>query len=94
MVATATSGTAVVTLPSDTQILITREFNARKHLVYKAWTTHSTADVSMGWIAVLALGTFLWFVYGLILRDAPLIAANGISCALSLVILSLKLRYG
>lgn len=30
---------AVVTLPSDTQILITREFDAPKHLIYKAWTT-------------------------------------------------------
>ena len=37
--ATASRGTAVVTLPSDTQILITREFAAPKHLVYKAWTT-------------------------------------------------------
>ena len=37
--ALATEGTAVVTLPSDTQILITREFNAPKHLVYRAWTT-------------------------------------------------------
>ena len=36
--ATASSGTAVVTLPSDTQILITREFAAPKHLVYQAWT--------------------------------------------------------
>ena len=33
------SGTAVVTLPIDTQILITREFDAPKHLVYAAWTT-------------------------------------------------------
>jgi uncharacterized protein YndB with AHSA1/START domain len=30
---------AVVTLPTDTQILITREFDAPKHLVYKAFTT-------------------------------------------------------
>jgi uncharacterized protein YndB with AHSA1/START domain len=37
--AMASSGTAVVTLPTDTQILITREFAAPKHLVYKAWTT-------------------------------------------------------
>jgi uncharacterized protein YndB with AHSA1/START domain len=37
--AMTSSGTAVVTLPSDTQILITREFAAPKHLVYKAWTT-------------------------------------------------------
>jgi uncharacterized protein YndB with AHSA1/START domain len=28
-----------VTLPTDEQILITREFNAPRHLVYKAYTT-------------------------------------------------------
>jgi len=39
MVAMTSSGTATVTLPTDEQILITREFNAPKHLVYKAWTT-------------------------------------------------------
>jgi uncharacterized protein YndB with AHSA1/START domain len=33
------SGAAVVTLPTDTQILITREFNAPRHLVFRAWTT-------------------------------------------------------
>jgi uncharacterized protein YndB with AHSA1/START domain len=36
---TTSSGTAKVTLPADEQILITREFDAPKHLVYKAWTT-------------------------------------------------------
>ena len=33
------SGTATVTLPTDEQILITREFDAQRHLVYKAYTT-------------------------------------------------------
>jgi uncharacterized protein YndB with AHSA1/START domain len=33
------SGTATVTLPTDEQILITREFDAPKELVYKAFTT-------------------------------------------------------
>jgi uncharacterized protein YndB with AHSA1/START domain len=37
--AVASSGTATVTLPTDEQILITREFDAAKHLVYTAWTT-------------------------------------------------------
>ncbi len=37
--AMTTSGTAKVTLPTDQQILITREFDAPKHLVYEAWTT-------------------------------------------------------
>ena len=33
------SGTAMVTLPTDKEILITREFDAPTHLVYRAWTT-------------------------------------------------------
>ncbi|HVC39027.1 MAG TPA: SRPBCC family protein [Candidatus Dormibacteraeota bacterium] len=33
------SGTAAVTLPSASQILIRREFASPKHLVYRAWTT-------------------------------------------------------
>ena len=33
------SGTATITLPSDEEILITREFDAPRHLVYRAWTT-------------------------------------------------------
>jgi uncharacterized protein YndB with AHSA1/START domain len=37
--APVSSGTAKVTLPTDDQILITREFDAPKHLVYRAWTT-------------------------------------------------------
>jgi uncharacterized protein YndB with AHSA1/START domain len=35
----ASSGTAKVTLPDDRQILIVREFDAPKELVYEAWTT-------------------------------------------------------
>ena len=37
--AATSSGTAKVTLPADDQILITREFDAPKHLVYEAFTT-------------------------------------------------------
>ena len=33
-----TSGTAKVTLPTDEQILIMREFDAPRHLVWEAWT--------------------------------------------------------
>jgi uncharacterized protein YndB with AHSA1/START domain len=33
-----TSATAKVTLPADDQILITREFDAPRHLVYRAYT--------------------------------------------------------
>ncbi len=39
--AVTTSGTAKVTLPTDEQILITREFDAPRHLVYRAYTEPS-----------------------------------------------------
>jgi uncharacterized protein YndB with AHSA1/START domain len=39
MVTVTDSRKATVTLPTDEQILITREFDAPRHLVYKAWTT-------------------------------------------------------
>lgn len=38
MVAMTSSQSAVVTLPTDTQIRITREFSAPARLVYRAWT--------------------------------------------------------
>jgi uncharacterized protein YndB with AHSA1/START domain len=39
MTEVTSSGSATVTFPTDEEILITREFDAPKHLVYKAWTT-------------------------------------------------------
>ncbi len=39
MTGMTSSRTATVSLPTDEQILITREFDAPKHLVYEAWTT-------------------------------------------------------
>jgi uncharacterized protein YndB with AHSA1/START domain len=39
MAPVTSSGTATVELPTDDQILITREFAAPKHLVYEAFTT-------------------------------------------------------
>jgi uncharacterized protein YndB with AHSA1/START domain len=35
----ATSGSAILTLPSDTEILMVREFDAPRELVFKAYTT-------------------------------------------------------
>ena len=37
--AATSSGSAKLTLPTDEQILITREFDAPRHLVFKAFTT-------------------------------------------------------
>jgi uncharacterized protein YndB with AHSA1/START domain len=44
--AATTSGTAKVTLPADNQILITREFNAPRRLV---WTAYTTPELVRRW---------------------------------------------
>jgi len=62
--------------------------------VVRAARTRRTRDISLGMYAVLCLGLFLWLVYGLILRDLPLIAANAVSLTLALWVLILKLRHG
>ena len=62
--------------------------------VIRTWRTRSTKDLSLSMFLVFTTGIFLWLVYGLILRDVPLIAANGTTFVLSGTILYFKLRYG
>jgi len=56
--------------------------------------TRSAHDVSWGMFAILSIGVALWLWYGIRLASLPLIAANGVTLALVLSILVLKLRYG
>ena len=51
---------------------------------------------SLSLIATLAftLGIALWLAYGIGRRDWPLIASNGITLAMMLPIVAMKLRYG
>ncbi len=62
--------------------------------VIQTWRTRSTKDLSLPMFATFTLGIFLWLVYGVIIRDVPLIAANGVTFVLSGTILTFKLRYG
>ena len=61
--------------------------------VIKTWRTRSTKDISLAMFLVFTTGIFLWLVYGVILRDVPLIAANGTTFVLSATILYFKLRH-
>ncbi|MEK6201100.1 MAG: SemiSWEET transporter [Desulfobulbaceae bacterium] len=62
--------------------------------VVKTWKSKKTKDISFLMYALLAMGLFLWLVYGVIIRDFPLILANGISFALALCVLFLKIKHG
>jgi MtN3 and saliva related transmembrane protein len=60
----------------------------------KTWRTRSTADISLGMFALMVFGVALWLVYGVAQGDLPIILANGVTLALTGVILGLKLRHG
>jgi MtN3 and saliva related transmembrane protein len=62
--------------------------------VMKTLRTRHTKDISLLMYIVLAAGLFLWFVYGLLVRDLPIIIANAITFLLSLTILVLKIKHG
>ena len=79
----ATKGTAKVTLPTDEQILITREFDAPRHLVYKAWTTPelvrrwwagTMGEVTVADIDLRVGGTWRWVM---ITGDGQEVAFHG-----------------
>lgn len=64
--------------------------------VPQAWQTFRTRDVSgisLGMYTIFAIGVALWLLYGLLLGAWPIVAANGITLALALAILVMKLRY-
>ena len=61
--------------------------------VVRAWRTHSTHDISLVMFVMLNLGIFLWLVYGVLIQDPPLIAANLVTGVLAASILYLKIRY-
>ncbi|AUG52511.1 SemiSWEET transporter [Thalassospira marina] len=62
--------------------------------VLRTWRTRSTADISLGMFLVLCTGIALWFVYGLINGDWPVIISNGLTFLLASTILGFKLRHG
>ena len=62
--------------------------------VIRAWRTQSTRDLSYGTFITYAVGLAMWLVYGLMIRDVPLILSNGTTFLLALTILGLKLRHG
>jgi len=59
----------------------------------KTIQTKQTKDLSLGMYIVLITGVVLWFVYGIFIKDLPIILANGISLIFTATILFLIIKY-
>lgn len=61
--------------------------------VIKTWKDKKTEDLSLLSFLILIPGNILWLVYGLVITDFPLIAANSLTLVFSSTILFFKLKY-
>ncbi|MAN58235.1 MAG: hypothetical protein CMC08_00185 [Flavobacteriaceae bacterium] len=59
----------------------------------KSWRTKTVRDVSPLMFGTLITGVGLWTVYGILKNDVPIIATNGVSLALNMVMLYFMVRF-
>lgn len=61
--------------------------------VMKTWRSRSAKDLSFGMFSIFSLGVLLWLIYGLLIRDVPVILANLVTLMLASILLVFKLRW-
>ena len=59
----------------------------------KVIKTKHTKDLSLAMYSIFTTGVFLWLVYGVLVKDIPLIIANIITFIFAATILAMKIRY-
>ncbi len=60
----------------------------------RAIKTKHTKDLSLPMLIMLEIGVVIWIIYGSLISDIPLLAANTISFIFVTITLVLKLRHG
>jgi MtN3 and saliva related transmembrane protein len=61
--------------------------------VIKTWKSKSAKDLSLGMFLVFCIGTLLWLIYGILVKDIPVITANAVTLVLSSILVYFKFRY-
>ena len=61
--------------------------------VIKTWKTKSADDISLLMFTFATVSVIMWLIYGIILRDVPIIYTNSLVLICSLVMLYFKFRY-
>ena len=61
--------------------------------VVKIYRTKKTHDLSFPMYIIFSSGIFMWSLYGVMVRSAPIIAANAVTFVLCLYIIAMKLKY-
>jgi MtN3 and saliva related transmembrane protein len=62
--------------------------------VIKTWRTKSAGDISLLMFTFATISVVMWLVYGIILRDIPIIYTNSLVLLCSVIMLYFKFRFG
>jgi MtN3 and saliva related transmembrane protein len=57
------------------------------------WKRKCADDLHIGTLVSFTVGVTLWLIYGIAVRQMPVVVANAVTLALQCMILFLKLRY-
>ncbi len=60
--------------------------------VYKLWKTRKTKGLSLPMYLIYGSGVFCWTLYGFMLKDIAILAANAITLVLVLPILFMEIK--
>jgi MtN3 and saliva related transmembrane protein len=60
---------------------------------FKTIRSRHTKDLSLGMYFILNIGLIFWLIYGILRNDLPIILANALTLALTIIILGLKVKY-
>ena len=61
--------------------------------VIKIYKTKDAKDLSIATFYIFSCGVFLWLVYGVVMREWPIILANGVTLILIFLIIAMKIKY-
>ena len=59
----------------------------------KVIKTNDTESLSLTMYSLFSFGILMWLIYGILLKDIPMLIANTITLVLALIILIMKIRH-
>ena len=62
--------------------------------IAKIYRTQRTRDLSLSTYVLLAIGLFLWVIYGVVLRQIAIVLPNSVVLIMALYIIVLKIKNG
>jgi MtN3 and saliva related transmembrane protein len=61
--------------------------------IIRIWKLKEARDISLFMPLMVCIGTLLWLVYGIMIAEAPIIAANIVSLVVALITIFVTIKY-